>query len=883
MSSPPLLPAPPTVSGSLDRLHAWFDDRGWTPQPFQEELWRAWRAGESGLLVAPTGVGKTLAAWGGPLLDGLQDVQGLQDIQDLPGLPDPGGPPSPEPLRYLWITPLRALASDTAAQLREPVEALGLPWNVEIRTGDTSSARKARQRTRPPTVLVTTPESLSILLSWPEATRRLRGLRGVVVDEWHELMGSKRGTQLELAMARLRTWNPGLRSWGLSATLANEEEALDTLLGGRPGRVLRGPGRPPPEVTTLLPAPGESGRFPWAGHLGLRLLPGVVDRLERLGSEEAESTGTGVPWGSALLFTTTRSQAERWFQALGQARPDWLEAGQLALHHGSLDRKERERVEAGLRARELRCVVCTSTLELGVDLPAVDLVIQVGSPRGVARLLQRAGRSGHTPKGQSRVLGVPTHAFEIVEFAAARRALQDLRVEPRRPLDQPLDVLAQHLVTVALGGGFRPDLLLREVRSTRAYRHLSPATWSWVLDLVTRGGSALHAYARYHRIIEDQGVFRVATPEVARRHRWSIGTITDDAQFRVRYRRGATLGSVEESFLSQLRPGDTFLFAGRTLELVEIRDMTAWVRRGQGGSARVPRWMGGRLPLSTELAGAVLETLERWSGDATAPVDRADPADYADQAPHASHAEPEREAVRPLLELQARWSALPGPDVLVVERTRSREGHHLFVHSFLGRRLHEGVGALLAHRLTRVSPRSIQLSVNDYGMELLSPDPFPEALDWHGLLTPDGLLEDLLEAVNTTELARRKFREVARVAGLLVTGPGNRASARQLQASSGLLFDVLARWDPENLLLAQARREALESELELPEMLSGLERLSAMARDRRVEVETPRLTPLAFPLWAERLHARVSTERWIDRVSRMAASLERVAGKERGR
>ena len=873
MSSPGSLPAPLPVSGSLDRLRSWFHVRGWTPQPFQEELWRAWRAGESGLLVAPTGVGKTMAAWGGPLLDGLRNLPDPHLPLPAPGMPDPVagiGHPGPaettpsEPLRYLWITPLRALATETASQLRAPVEALGLPWNVEVRTGDTSSARKARQRTRPPTVLVTTPESLCILLSWPEATRRLRGLRGVVVDEWHELLGSKRGIQLELALARLRTWNPGLRSWGLSATLANEADALDALLGGRPGRVLRGPARPPPEVTTLLPDPGESGRFPWAGHLGLRLLPGVVERLERLGSPGSEATGPGIPGGSALLFTNTRSQAERWFEALGRVRPDWLEAGRLALHHGSLDRKERERVEAGLRARELLCVVCTSTLDLGVDLPAVDLVIQVGSPRGVARLLQRAGRSGHTPEGRSRVLGVPTHAFEIVEFAAARRALEDLRVEPRRPLDQPLDVLAQHLVTVALGGGFRPDDLLREVRSTRAYRHLSPATWSWVLDLVSRGGSALHAYVRYHRIVEDQGVFRVATPEVERRHRWSIGTISDDAQLRVRFRRGATLGSVEESFLAQLRPGDTFLFAGRSLELVEIRDLTAWVRRGRGGSARVPRWMGGRLPLSTELADAVLETLERWSGGSTAPADAA---------------EPEREAVRSLLELQARWSALPGPDVLLVERTRSREGHHLFVHPFLGRRLHEGVGALVAHRMTRAAPRSIQLSVNDYGIEFLSPDPFPETLDWGGLLSPDSLLEDLLDAVNTAELARRQFREVARVAGLLVTGPGNRSSARQLQASSGLLFDVLARWDPENLLLAQARREALEAELDLAEMQRALERLTAMARDHRVEVETPRLSPLAFPLWAERLHARVSTERWIDRVTRMAASLERVAGK----
>ncbi|TVP44568.1 MAG: ligase-associated DNA damage response DEXH box helicase [Gemmatimonadales bacterium] len=860
MTSPPP-DTPPTAA-----LRDWFASRGWTPSAFQEELWGAWRAGESGLLMAPTGVGKTMAAWGGALVDGLARAR------------PSGAEPPAEPLRYLWITPLRALARDTAAQLEAPLAPLGLPWTVEVRTGDTASSRKLRQRTLPPTALVTTPESLSILLSWPAAARRLRGLRGVVVDEWHELLGSKRGVQLELGLARLRLWNPGLRCWALSATLPNEEEALEALLGcGGPGpqggpvrrgRIIRGPTRPPPEVTTLLPSPGETGRFPWAGHLGLRLLPGVVDRLASLDASRDGAAGDRATRGraSALLFTNTRSQAERWHEALARARPDWAERGRLALHHGSLDRRERARVEAGLRDRSLLCVVCTSTLELGVDLPAVELVIQVGSPRGVGRLLQRAGRSEHTPEGRSRLLGVPTHALEIVEFAAARRALEDLRLEPRRPLDQPLDVLAQHLVTVALGGGFRSEALLREVRSTRAFRNLSPTLWASVLDLVTRGGAALQAYPRYRRVVEEDGVFRVVDSDVERRHRWSIGTITDDAQLRVRFRRGATLGSVEESFLAQLRPGDTFLFAGRRLALVEIRDLTAWVRNAKGGPAspRTPRWMGGRLPLSTELAGAVLETFRSW--EAAGP-----------DAPGS----PEFESVRSLLALQGTWSRIPGPDRLLVERTRSREGHHLFLYPFLGRLVHEGLGALVAHRISRATPRSLQLSANDYGIEFLSPDPFEGIPPWAELLAPGGLEADILEALNAAELSKRRFRGVARVAGLLVTGPGGRASARQLQASSGLLFDVLTRWDPDNLLLAQARTEALESELEFTQLKQGLERLSGLAEGGLVEVDTPRLTPLAFPLWAERLHARVSTERWIDRVTRMAATLERAAGSGR--
>ncbi len=821
------------------RLEAWFSGEGWSPFPFQEEVWEAWRAGESGLLLAPTGMGKTLAVWGGPLLDGLHRVGSER--------PNGGTIGEEAALRYLWITPLRALARDTTAQLRRPVEELGLGWQVELRTGDTPSSRKARQRTSPPQVLVTTPESLTLLLSWPESAARLRRLRGVIVDEWHELLGSKRGVQTELALARLRRWNPGLRTWGISATLGNPEEACTALLGRGGGRIVEGPRRPPPRLETLLPLASAMGRFPWGGHLGLSMLPQVAARLDALPEG-----------GSALLFTNTRAQAERWHEALARARPAWAEAGALALHHGSLDRKTREGVEGGLRSGRVRCAVCTSTLDLGVDLPAVDLVFQVGSPRGVGRLLQRAGRSGHDPARRSEVVGVPTHAFEIVEFAAARRALaaDPPPLEPRAPLRAPLDVLAQHLVTVALGGGFREADLRDEIRTTHAYRTLPDEAWSGVLDLVTRGGAALQAYPRYRRVVEADGVFRVPDTAVARRHRWSVGTISDDAQLRVRFRKGRTLGGVEESFLSQLRPGDTFLFAGKHLELVALEDLTAWVRTagGRRGTPRTPRWMGGRLPLSTELADATLETLERWGRKV--------------------HADPEAIAMADLLELQGRWSRLPRPGVLVVEETRSRDGHHRFLYPFLGRLVHEGLAALLAHRITREAPRSLHLSVNDYGIEVVSPDPLDDLPPWPRLLSPEGVAEELTQALNAAEMARRRFREVARVAGLLVTGPGRRGTVRQLQASSGLLHDVLARWDPENLLLLQARQEVLEAELEVEALRGGLDRL---VRGEIVEVKTPRLTPLAFPLWAERIQARVSTERWIDRVRRMAEVLERAA------
>ncbi len=803
-------------------LPEWFRHRGWTPFPFQEELWEAWSRGESGLLHAPTGSGKTLAVWGGALSEGR---------------------PAEGRLRYLWLTPLRALARDTVAQLEAPLEALGLDWSVELRTGDTSSHRRRRQRTHPPTALVTTPESLSVLLSYADAHRWFGGLRGIVVDEWHELMGSKRGTQTELGLARLRRWNPGVSTWGVSATLGNLDEALETLTGREGGRIVQGPARPPPELETLLPE--DAGRFPWAGHLGLQLVPRVLERLDR--------------GGSTLLFTNTRSQAELWHRALADARPEWVEAGELGLHHGSVERERRLEVEDALRAGTIRCVVCTSSLDLGVDFPAVDRVIQVGSPKGIGRLLQRAGRSGHTPDGRSRILCVPTHAFEIVEFHAVRRGLARGRVEPRRPLEQPLDVLAQHLATVALGGGFRPAELLDEVRTTHAYRQLSDTEWGWVLDFVTRGGRALEAYPRYHKVVTDaEGVHRVPDRRVARQHRMSIGTITSDAQLRVRYLKGRTLGRVEEAFLARLRPGETFLFAGRTLRLVRIREMTAWVRRVRSRTASVPRWMGGRLPLSTELGAEVLETLAGTG------------AKGGRGGPMA-----ELEALAPLLEIQARWSHLPSPDRLLVERTETREGAHLFVYPFLGRLVHEGMSTLLAWRFSRAEPRSIEYSVNDYGFELVSDEPLVPPHGWGSLLSPEGLVDDLLEAVNAAELARRQFREIARVAGLVFPGyPGSGKSDRQLQASSGLLFDVLARYDPENLLLTQARREVLEGELSLRRLRRGLETLQSRPVDERA---TSRLTPLAFPLWADRLHARVSSESWRDRVARMVERLERSA------
>ena len=829
MSARRAAPPRPRARGYRPLLD-WFESRGWRAAPFQREAWRRYLAGESGLLVTPTGSGKTLAAAGGPLLEALR-------LGDTPAPRRAAAHAAPR-LRLLWITPLRALANDTVRALGEPIEALGVPWTVAMRTGDAGARDRRLARRGLADVLVTTPESLALALSYPDAGGILSGVCAVVVDEWHELLGNKRGVLLQLCLARLRALAPAARTWGLSATLGNLEEARDVLLPHAPGAaIVSAPRRRKMTLETLLPGEGE--RFPWAGHLGLSQLERVASVLQRA--------------QSSLLFTNTRSQAELWHRALQSV---WLnEPSTLALHHGSLDASLRAAAEQGLRDGSVRCVVATSSLDLGVDFPAVDQVLQLGSPKGMARLLQRGGRARHRPGEAGHVVCVPTHALELAEYAAARQALAAGRIESRPPPRLSLDVLAQHCVTLALGGGFQPDALLAEVRGTHAFAGLSVEAWQAVLDFIVRGGSALESYPDYRRVVrDDDGTYRVRERKVAFRHRLSIGTITSDGGVQVRFLKGGYLGVVEEAFVSRLRPRDRFQFAGRTLELVQLKDMTAYVRIAGKGEGSVPRWQGGRMPLSSELAGEVEAILA---------------------APAAS---PEMRALAPLLGLQARLSALPTPDTLLVEAARTRQGWHLFVFPFAGRAVHEGLAPLLAMRWAREAPNTFSWAVNDYGLVLnAQAEAWPSPGLFDRLFSGDGLLDDLYSSLNMGELARRQFREIARVAGLLPPSLPGRAvrSLRQLQASSGLLFDVLRRHDPGHVLLAQAEREVLESQLEVQRLADAL----ARCRSRRLDLRQPRgLTPLSFPLWAESVRGQLSTEDWRTRVRRAAEQLEKKHG-----
>ena len=813
----------------------WFESHGWKPFGFQRDVWRAYLEGESGLVHAATGTGKTLAVWWGPLLEYLASQQ-----------PMARGKRSRRnalPLRVLWITPLRALAADTANALLRPVIDLDLPWTVETRTGDTTPGTRSRQSRQLPTTLVTTPESLSLLLARDDASGLFADLRMVVVDEWHELMGTKRGIQTELALSRLRGLRPGLQTWGVSATIGNLEDARRVLLGrahrGR-SRIVRGEEPKVTIVDSLIPPVIE--RFPWAGHLGTQMVAQVVTAIE-----EGETS---------IVFTNTRSQTEIWYQAILAHRPEW--AGLIALHHGSLERKTREWVEQGLRDAKLRCVVATSSLDLGVDFSPVDRVLQIGSPKGIARLMQRAGRSGHRPGVPSRVTCVPTNSLELIEVAAARDGMETGAIESRYPVSRPLDVLAQHVVTIAVGEGFDPGELLAEVRTTDSYAGLPDDEWSWVLSFVSNGGETLKAYPEYSKVAPDEnGVWRVTDRTVARRHRMSIGTIVSDAHIVVQYLRGRRLGSVEESFIARLAPGDRFVFAGTPLEFVRVRDMVAWVRRAPGAGGAIPRWMGSRLPLSGELAAALRARLGQAANGVFEGV--------------------EMKAIKPILDVQSRWSRIPAPDQLLIEKVKTREGFHLFFFPFEGRLVHEGLAALFAWRISRVRPITFSMSSNDYGFELLSPEeaPLHEALA-AGLLAPENLAGDITASLNATEMARRQFREIARVAGLVFPGyPRSGKTARQLQASSGLFFDVFTRYDSGNLLLSQAHREVLERQLERTRLGVALRRLS---ESEVIVTEPKRTPPLAFPLLVDRTREKLSSEKLSDRVKRLQRVLERAAG-----
>ena len=784
---------------------------------FQVQTWEAYLAGLSGLLQAPTGSGKTYGAVMGPLAEMLAS-------------PSLG-------LQLLYITPLRALARDIEQAIQRPIAEMDWGLTVESRTGDTSSARKAKQLKGMPDVLITTPESLSVMLSYKDSTQRFKHLRCVILDEWHELMSSKRGTQAELCLATLRTLQPRLKTWAVSATLGNLKEAAKCAIGlGAEPRIIQACLKRETVIKSILPKSVDT--FPWAGHLGLRMFETLVEALDI-------NTST-------LIFTNTRNQSERWFQALSFALPE--HADKIALHHGSINVKERETIEAAVKTGDIKWVVCTSSLDLGVDFQPVERVVQIGSAKKLARLLQRAGRSAHVPEGTSEVFFLPTHALELLEISAFREGLDADSIETRHPQHKPYDVLVQHLITLACGDGFIPKDILRSLRQTVAYADLTESELQWVLEFIEKGGRCLGAYPRYQKVTLEDGQYRVADSKIARMHRMGIGTITSHTAVRIVYTNRREIGVVEEAFVSRLKKGDVFFFGGRQLEFFQMKDMVAYVKNTHRTSTVTPTWGSGQLAISDTLSHHLRQEVERVSRQ--------------------TKTNTELECIQPILTTQGQSSHLPTTDELLIESCKTREGQHLYVFPFEGRFVHEGLGFLWGYRFARQQQATFTISVNDYGFEILGPKGYPyNTLFSNDFFSLENLEVDIKASLNISELTQRKFRGVAQVAGLVFKGyPGSRKTSSQLQVSSSLLYEVFSKYEPDNLLLKQAEREVLQEQLETHRLTTTLNRLSCLSV---VWKDTKRPSPFAFPLLVERLNSRMSNESLLQRIERMKQQWER--------
>ena len=820
----------PTDEILIQQADQWFRDQGWQPFPFQHQTWKAFLQGKHGLLNAPTGSGKTYALWF-PIL--LQYLREHPDYRNR----------SPKGLKAIWITPLRALSQEIRQSAERIIADLDIPFTVGIRTGDTSQTERARQRKEMPDLLITTPESLQLLLASRGYAKSFRKCFAIVVDEWHELLGSKRGVQMELALSRLKTVCPSLRIWGISATIGNLEQAREVLLGPgseahRNSTLVRARLDKKITVHSLIPESMET--FPWRGHIGLHLLDAVIPIIDRS--------------RTTLIFTNTRGQCEIWFQKILERYPRL--AGEIAMHHGSINKDTRLWVEQAIRNESLKAVVCTSSLDLGVDFAPVETVIQIGGPKGVARFLQRAGRSGHRPGKESVIYFLPTHAIELVEAAALQRTVHGEGVEDRMPYLNSFDVLVQYLTTLAVSDGFHPEEIYREVRQTFCYQAMTRDQWEWLLNFLVLGSQSLQSYDEYRKIeVLEDGLFKVTNRGVAMRHRFQIGTIVSDADLTVRYQKGGYIGTIEEWFISKLQPGDVFTFAGRNLEFIRIREMQVQVRNSSKKTSKVPSWMGGRLTLSAQMSELLRGEL------------------YSAGLP-AREQSREIRSLAPLFDRQRLESIVPGPGQFLIETFQTREGYHHLFYPFEGRFVHEAMASLLSYRISLLAPITFSLAYNDYGFELLSDREvdIQMVLD-NNLFSADYLLDDLQKSLNSTEMARRKFRDIAVISGLVFTGyPKKGIKMKHLQSNSQLLFEVFRDYEPDHLLFQQAFRETFEHQLEEGRLRLALERIAGQEIVWRACGEP---TPFSFPIITDRLREKLSSEKLADRIRKMTRVLTR--------
>ena len=826
--------SPLTSSKGYRVITDWLRSQDRTPFLFQEQAWEAIARGESGLVNAPTGFGKTFSIFLGCLIDHMNRFP--DSYREQKGLG----------LQLLWVTPLRALAKDIGRAMEETLAGLGIPWKVGIRNGDTGQDEKARQKKLMPEILIITPESLHLLLALKNYPLLFSTLRLIAVDEWHELLGSKRGVQVELAISRILNCveRPGEKTiavWGISATIGNLEQAKAVLLAPlkKEGQTICADLKKNISIDSIFPE--EIEKYPWAGHLGIKLAHRVVPILEKS--------------KTALIFINTRGMSEMWYQALLDAAPEL--SGAIALHHGSIDRELRVWVEEALHEGRLKAVVCTASLDLGVDFRPVDTVIQVGSPKGVARFLQRAGRSGHQPDAVSHIYFLPTHSLELLEAAALKEAVAEQLIESRDPLQLCFDVLIQYCCTLAISEGFEAHVLREEVRSTHCFKEMTDEEWAEVLHHLVHGGAALQQYDEYKKVELVDGRYRILSRKLALRHRLHIGTIVSDAMLKVKWMTGGYVGVIEEYFISRLEPGDTFTLAGKVLELVMIKDMTVLVRRSSSKKSQIPSWVGGRMPLSANLGKKLRQQLDHYS-----------------QKKPGGHLAEELEVLLPLIDRQRELSHVPSADELLIEQIETRDGFHLFVFPFEGRLVHEAMAAILAYRISRIRPITFSFAMNDYGFELLSDQPIPvDDSNVYELFSTDDLLADIQRSVNATEMARRKFRDIAVIGGLIFQGyPGEQKKARHLQSSASLLFKVFSTYEKDNLLLRQAYQEVFDQQMEEARLREMLHRI---AGSRIVLTFPEKLTPFCFPIKVDSMREDLSSEKLEDRVRKMQVQLER--------
>ena len=805
-------------------VNDWLLQQQLKPFPFQEQTWQAILSGESGLVNAPTGCGKTYSVFLGALM------------QFINAHPTDWSKQKNNGLQLLWITPLRALAKDIGRAMEEVIDALGMQWKVAIRNGDTSTADRAKQKKQMPEILIITPESLQLLLTQKNYPTYFSSLKILAVDEWHELLGSKRGVQTELAISRLINCSEDLQVWGISATIGNLEEAKEVLLHPikKNGVIIQADINKPLEIHTIIPE--EIDSYPWAGHLGIKLAHTLIPIIENS--------------NTTLIFINTRGMSETWYQTLLTLAPSL--AGAIALHHGSIEQELRLWVEEALHTQKLKAVVCTASLDLGVDFRPVDTVIQVGSPKGIARFLQRAGRSGHRPGEISKIYFLPTHSLELVEATALKTAVTERAIESKDPLILCFDVLLQYLCTLACGEGFDPKRIYTEVKSTFCFADMQEEEWQEILNQITTGGQALQVYDEFRKVENENGIYKINSRKVAMRHRMHIGTIVSDAMLKVKFLSGGYVGVIEEYFISKLEPGDVFTLAGKNLELIMIKDMNVLVKKSTAKKSLIPSWMGGRMSLTANLG----EVLRRTFSRALQP-----------------NAGIELDSLHHLFSIQKNLSHIPQPDELLIEQIETKDGYHLLVYPFEGRQVHEALSAILAFRISQLQPMSFSISMNDYGFELLSDTPIPvDDSNVYELLSDKNLLRDIQQSVNNTEMAKRKFRDIAVIGGLIFQGmPGEKTKARHLQSSASLLFKVFEEYDPGNLLLKQAYNEVLTQQMDEVRLRLALQRI---AKSKIILTYPEKLTPLSFPIVVDGLNRNnLSSERLEDRVKKMQQQL----------